>query len=349
MNYKKIFYLILFFILLSCKKNENQEVSSWIKISENIQYQEQKNEFLLKSKKIEYHFEKKQLPLSKVVLLNNSLLGYFIELNQESKIVGVSGHQYIYSQKVIDLIQAGKIQNIGTDQKYDVEKILALKPEVIFTNYISSFENTYNILQKNGIRIIFLDDYLEQNPLEKTAYLKIFGKLLGVEKEANQKYLEIEKRYQYLSKKVDGIGQKPKVLVNEMYGNHWYMAGGKTFVARYLVDAKADYILKENNEEKSIPMSFEEVFAKSQNIDFWVNVSNYRDKKELLAMNPLYQKLSVFQKGKIFAINKRQKGQANDYFESGIVRSDLVLQDYIKIFHPEILPKDTLIYMKQLK
>lgn len=340
---------MLFFILFSCKKNENQSVSYWIEISENVKYQEQKDIFLLKSRKFDYSFEKKQIPFSRVVLLNNSLLGYFVELGQESKIVGVSGQQYIYSQRIIDLIKAGKIQNIGTDQKYDVEKILALKPEVIFTNYISSFENTYDILQKNGIKIIFLDDYLEQKPLEKTAYLKLFGKLLGVEKIANQKYLEIEKKYQELVEKASKVTQKPKVLVNEMYGNHWFMAGGKTFVAHYLQDARADYLFKERAEEKSIPMSFEEVFVKSQKADFWVNVGHYRTKKELLAMNPTYAKMPIFAKGEIYSITKRQSGMANDFFEMGVVRSDLVLRDYIKIFHPEILPQDTLVFMQKLK
>ena len=98
-----------------------------------------------------------------------------------------------------------------------------------------------------------------------------------------------------------------------------------------------------------MPISFEEVFVKSKNAEFWVNVGNYRTKKELIGMNPIYEKLDVYQKGKIFGMNKRRRGMANDIFESGAVRADLVLRDYVKIFHPEILPKDTLVYMQELK
>ena len=61
------------------------------------------------------------------------------------------------------------------------------------------------------------------------------------------------------------------------------------------------------------------------------------------------EKLRVFREGKVFAMNNLQKGDANDYFESGAVRTDLVLRDYIKIFHPEFFPNDTLVYMKELK
>lgn len=349
MNAKKILKILALILIIGCKNNDNQEIKDWKKISENLHYQEQNEEFKLKSGKFQYQFPKKSLPFQKIILLNNSLLGYFLELGQLDKIVGVTGLQYIYSEEVIRRVSTGKIQNVGNEQKYDVEKIIALKPDAVFTNYITSYQNTYDILQKNGINIVFLDEYLEQNPLEKSAYLLIFGKLLGVEKEAQQRYAEIEKNYHQLQGKVQNIDNQPKVLVNEIYGNQWFMAGGKTFVAKYLKDAGASYILKENQETKAVPMSFEEVFVKSKNAYFWVNVGNYRSKKELLAVNPSYQKINAFRNGKIFSLNKRQKGSANDYFERGVVRADWVLRDCIKIFHPQVLPNDTLTFMQELK
>ena len=349
MKWKKILYIASFFVVLSCKKSDNQSIKSWEVISENVQYSEQNDKFLLKSRKFEYSFEKNELPFSKVVLLNNSLLGYFLELGQKEKIVGISGVQYVFSNEIQQLIEKNKIQNVGSDQKYDIEKILELKPDVIFTNYIETFENTYKILQDNGIKIIFLDEYLEETPLDKAAYLKLFGKLLGEEKRAEEIYAKIKNDYESIKQKAQKSPNKPKVLANEMYGNHWYVAGGKTFSANYLKDAGADYIFKENQDKKSVPISFEEVFVKSKNAEFWVNVGNYRTKKELLVMNAIYEKLDVYQKGKIFGMNKRRRGMANDIFESGAVRADLVLRDYVKIFHPEILPKDTLVYMQELK
>ena len=59
MKWKKILYIICFFVVLSCKKPDNQLVKSWEVISENVQYSEQNDKFLLKSRKFEYYFEKK--------------------------------------------------------------------------------------------------------------------------------------------------------------------------------------------------------------------------------------------------------------------------------------------------
>ena len=96
-------------------------------------------------------------------------------------------------------------------------------------------------------------------------------------------------------------------------------------------------------------MSFEEVFIKAKDAQFWVNAGNHQTKKELLQINPNYAKMNVFNKGKIYTVTGKEKGKSNDYFESGVVRADLILKDYIKIFHPELLPDYILTYMKELK
>lgn len=349
MKTKKIFNLFLFLWLFSCNITDNQQDKNIVKISENVQFKEKEDIFWLKSGNFNYQIKKNQLPFKKIVVLNTSLLGYLVELEQEDKIIGVAGTQYIYSEKVRENLAKGKTHSVGSYNKYDLEKIISLKPDAVFSNYISTYENFYNILKNNGIQVIFFDEYLEQNPLEKTKYLLAFGKLLGVENKAQQQYSDIENDYHQLKNLAQKSENHPKVLVNELYGNHWFMPGGKTYVAHYLNDAKADYILKNNEETKAIPMSFEEVFARSQNAEYWLNVGDYQTKKDLLAINPAYKNLPVFQNGKIYNIAKRKKGDANDHFERGSVRSDWILRDYIKILHPELLPQDTLTFMKELK
>ncbi|WP_312076293.1 ABC transporter substrate-binding protein [Chryseobacterium sp.] len=344
----KILILIAFLSVIGCKREQKITPENWQQLSERTQIKNNSESFELKAGKFNYNFKKSELPFKKVVILNGSMIGYISELNAEDQIIAVSSPEYIYSQKVQNLVKSGKIQNVGNDQKYDVEKIISLKPDAVFTNHIPSFENTYELLKNNGIKVIFLDEYLEQKPLEKTSYLKIFGKLLGKEKIADEKFNEIEKKYNQLKKEAASAKTKPNVLANEMYGNVWYMPGGKTSVAHLISDANANYILKDNAEDKVVTMSFEEVYAKTGNISFWVNAGNHLTKKEMLQINPLYSKLDVFNKGKVYAFSEKQTATANDFFESGVVRCDLVLKDYIKIFHPELFFGYRLTYFKQL-
>lgn len=345
----KFLLLITFFLLINCKREQKKSYSDWEKISERVQFKINEGKIDLKSGNFTYQFDKNKVPFQKIILLNASLMGYVTELGAENLVAGIASPEYIYSEKIQSLLASGKIQNVGNEQKYDVEKIISMKPDAIFTNYIASFDNTYQLLKNNNIQVIFLDEYLEQSPMVKTSYIKLFGKLLGKEKEADSKFNEIQKNYNNLKKLTLKSNTKPSVLANEMYGDVWYMPGGKTFTANYISDANAHYILKDNKEEKAVTMSFEEVYLKSKNIQFWVNAGNHLSKKEMLSINPFYKKLEVFNKGKIYGVSGREKQKANDFFESGVVRSDLVLKDYIKIFHPELLPDYQLTYMKELR
>jgi len=343
-------YTIIFCLsLFSCKKTNETPKNGEIHISQRVQLKSDNSDWVLTSGKYENQFSKSELPLKNVVVLNASLIGYLNELGLQDKIIGVSSPEYIYSRKIHQLMEEGKIQNVGNEQKYNVEKIISLKPDAIITNHIASFENTYDLLRKNGMKIIFLDEYLEEKPLDKTAYLKIFGKLFGVEKKADSLYTAIEKQYNDLKNKAQKAQEKPTLIANEMYGNQWFVPGGDSFNSQYFKDANTNYPWISNTDKNSIPLSFEEVYAKSKNAKYWVNVSDYKNKEQLLAFNPSYVLLNPYKNGKIYSVGNRTKGKTNDFFESGVVRADKVLKDYINIFHPGLLQDSTLFYMKELK
>ena len=184
----KILLLITVFTLIACKRESKISSPESVSVSNLVQYNEQSSNFHLKSGNFTYDFKQNQIPFKKIILLNASMAGYIAELGAEHLIIGVSSPEYIYSEKIQSLLKEGKIQNVGNDQKYDVEKIISMKPDAIFTNHIASFDNTYQLLENNGIQVIFLDEYMEQKPLEKTAYIKLFGKLLGKEENALTQY-----------------------------------------------------------------------------------------------------------------------------------------------------------------
>ena len=345
----KIFIIFFISSLINChKKTENTDYES-TKISERISYSKKKNHINIHSGKFWYKIPTYKLPFKRVILLNSSLMGYFLEINKEKNIIGITSPEYIFSEKIKKLIQQNKIKNVGNEQKYNIEKILALKPDVIFTNYIETFENTYYILKKNGIEVIFIDEYLEQRPLDKAKILKLFGVLLGAEAESNYKFKYIEQNYKKLVYLASKQREKPVSISNEMYGNQWFMPMNQTFSARYFEAAGSNYILKNINGTTSIPLTFEEVLLKSKNATIWVNVGDHRNKWELLNLNHNYLKINTFKNGKIYSMAGATNEKANDIFESGAVRVDLVLKDYIKIFHPNLLPNHRLYYMKEVK
>lgn len=341
--------LFCFLFLISCQKKNEKQLDDFITISDRLGYRYEVSDLVIKTGKFENRIDTEKLGLKKVVLLNSSLLGYFSELNLVDKIIGISSPEYIFDDSIRNKVETGKIANVGNEQKYDLEKIIALQPDAVFTNYVPSFGNTYDILRQSNIEVIFLDEYLETSPLSKSKYLLLFGELFNVKKEAEIRYKKIEDDYHQLRNLAQQATEQPVVLCNEIYGNQWFLPGGKSSAAIYFKDANANYILSDNQEVNAIPLSFEEVFKKAEQAKYWVNIGSYQSKKAMLNINANYAKMKVFQNGKLYMINNREHGLANDYFQSGNVRADLVLKDYINIFHPELFPNENLYYFKELK
>ena len=53
---------------------------------------------------------------------------------------------------------------------------------------------------------------------------------------------------------------------------------------------------------------------------------------------------------KVFNHIKRQsKNGGNDYFESGVAFPDKILEDFIKILHPELIKNNELYFYEKLK
>jgi iron complex transport system substrate-binding protein len=79
-----------------------------------------------------------------------------------------------------------------------------------------------------------------------------------------------------------------------------------------------------------------------------VGISTFNTKEELISQDTRYGEFDAFQQDKIFTYSKRINPTGGyDYFETGYARPDLILADFISIFHPEILPDyDTYYYQK---
>src|SRR6218665_3055290 len=103
---KRIFlFLILFLFTISCKKEISKSESGNITISSRVNYLNDSKNLTINSGKFKNIISKEKLPFQKAMLLNSSLIGYFSELNLENKIIGVSSPEYIFSEKIHQLIK----------------------------------------------------------------------------------------------------------------------------------------------------------------------------------------------------------------------------------------------------
>lgn len=69
--------------------------------------------------------------------------------------------------------------------------------------------------------------------------------------------------------------------------------------------------------------------------------------RELAEIVPKFMDTRPVREGRVYNNNRRTNPSGgNDYWESGVIHPDLILQDLIRIFHPELTDAEPTYYRK---
>ncbi|MDE6383425.1 MAG: iron ABC transporter substrate-binding protein, partial [Paramuribaculum sp.] len=83
--------------------------------------------------------------------------------------------------------------------------------------------------------------------------------------------------------------------------------------------------------------------------DVWLNTGTLRSLGEVRSLCPKMTDVECLRSGMVYNHTLRSTaGGGNDFFESAVVRPDLVLRDLVKIFHPEMVDS-AFVYYQQLQ
>jgi iron complex transport system substrate-binding protein len=97
-------------------------------------------------------------------------------------------------------------------------------------------------------------------------------------------------------------------------------------------------------------MDIEMVYERGMDAEYWLNNGIWTSLSQARRSVPRMLDLSALQTGKLYNRDKRVADNgANDYWESGVIKPDVVLADLIRIFHPQLLPDHELVYYRKLQ
>ncbi len=307
-------------------------------IKRAFQNSDKEFEFILSYKKSTSKNEL-QVPLKNLIVTSTTHIPMLELLQSENKLIGFPNTKYISSEKTRKLIDSGDITELGSEQDMNTEKLINLNPDLVVGFSLHPNNKLYQNIQKLGIPVLFNGDWLEETPLGRAEWLKVFGALLDKEKEADSIFNTIESEYLKAKEIAKNNTKSPTILSGNMFKDVWNIPAGQSFVATYYKDANLNYIWKETEGTGSLPLSFESVLDKGQNADFWFNCGLFETKEQMQQANNHYKEFLPFKNNKLFTYAKK-KGTTGGlvYFELSPVRPDWVLKDLIKITQPELLP-----------
>jgi iron complex transport system substrate-binding protein len=289
-------------------------------------------------------------PIKSVVSLTSLYIGFLDKLKLTGKIVAVDKFQYVSSSTANELIRAGKICEVGESFSLNIEKVFELKPGLILTygNGNPLIDGNPK-LTKNGLHVASTTIHLENSPLARAEWIKFIAAFFDYEKEANIVFNRLAQRYNNLVELTINFKNRPTVFTEAILGGMWYEPGGNSYLSKLLKDAGANYLWSDDKSTGSLKLTYEQVYEKAHNADFWINVHFWNTIDDALKNDPRNSKFRAFQTKNIFNYNMQvnQHGYY-EYWENGVINCDVVLSDLIKIFHPELLPGYKMTYYKKL-
>lgn len=370
---KKKYILVCFtflIILFSCqfekiKSDNKNEENTKINFAKGFQIEDQNEiqKIIIKSpyQNSEEVFEyllsrnknlKKELriPISRIVVTSTTHIPMIELLNEENSIVGFPNVTYISSKKTRQRVEQGFIKEIGKENLLNTEVLLNLQPDLVLGYSVSTADKSLEIIKKSGIPVIYNGDWLEETPLGRAEWIRFFGVLYDKQKMADSIFKTIETAYLEVKQLALKTSEKPTILSGAVMSKDiWNLPGGESFVAQFLADANLDYLWKNSKGKGSLSLSFESVFERAKEADFWIAPGHFSSKTEMLEHNKLYAEFKAFKKDNIYTSTlKKGKTGGVIYYELAPTRPDLVLKDLIKIAHPELLPNYELTFFEKM-
>ncbi|HOZ86182.1 MAG TPA: ABC transporter substrate-binding protein [Bacteroidia bacterium] len=294
-----------------------------------------------------------KVPCKKIAALSSIYATMFCELGMVQNISAIDNIDYVNNHEIISKFKAGGLKELARAPQVDIEQTVALQPDIIFTFGMGDWQKDLDKkLEQTKIPVAISVDHLEESPLARAEWIKFFAAFVDKKQLADSIFGAMEKNYIELKAIAAQTIYRPTVFNEIKFGDSWYMPGGRSFMAQLLNDAGADYLWKDDTKAGSLPLSFEQVYAKAKNADYWINLSTLRTKKELLGFEPRYSEFSAFKKGNLYNNTKITNSFGYSiYWETGMIYPNRILNDFILIFHPELSQKlkSDFFYYEKLK
>ncbi len=216
-----------------------------------------------------------KVPLRSVVPMSTTHLIYLLALGEAGKVTGFPHIDYITMPYFRKRAAEGKMVELGSEMKPDMERIVRLKPDAVLVFSTGDDGKDFSLLEQAGIPVIYVSEWMERHPLGRAEWIKFFGALFDKDKQADSIFDKIKEGYiRIKTQSAENAGEKPKVLQAAVFRNVWYVAGGNTWAGIMIKDAGGKFLPENDTSSRSLRLSQERAYQLLMEADIWINSGN---------------------------------------------------------------------------
>jgi iron complex transport system substrate-binding protein len=266
------------------------------------------------------------------------------------QVYAIAEVRWIFGKSILEGVRQGRIREIGAPGKLDAEGLLASQVGVGMAHQSPTGDERF---PSHGPPSFTLCEWLETHPLGRAEWIRAVGRLTGKAALADSLYSEIAGRYHRLSATAQSWASKhprPIVLSGAVYQGVWHIPGGQSYKAKLIQDAGGHYPWADDTHTGSVALSMEAVMPLAFQADLWESPGDAAKLQDLIRSDDRYALFPAFKKQRVFNNDARTGANgANDYWQSGVLRPDQVLADFIRIVQsPDSAESPPLHYYRRL-
>lgn len=282
----------------------------------------------------------------RIICMSSSYVAMLSTIGKQEAIAGVSGINFISDKYVA--ANSDKIGDVGYDNNINYEMVVALNPDLVLLYGVMGASGMESKLRELGIPYLYLGEYVESSPLGKAEWMVAVGEITGTRDKAVEIFSTISERYTALATEVSlAAKERKQVMLNTPYRDSWFIPSEQNYIARIIRDAGGEPFTIAGTGNSSQPIDIEQAYIWASEADVWLNVGACNSLEELIRQNPKFADIKAVREKRVYNNNARQTTQGgSDFWESGVVRPDVILQDLVTILQGN---EGELYYYKQLK
>lgn len=252
-------------------------------------------------------------------------LAFIDLLGQVDKVTGLCGTQYLGNSQVKEKLN--NVKEICLGEALQTEEILALSPDLYFVYPFASED--LNTLDEQGVRTLMIAEYLEEHPIARLEWIKLYGVLFHMEEEADSYFNEVEEEYYSLVQDPD---TNKRFFLNLPYGDSWYTPSANSLIVKLLEDGGLSYYYQNETGTENTPHTQEEMWQTGSEANYWVIIADRPADftvEDLIKEDEVYRTFkSVIHHQVIFC-----NTATSDYFVRGVVEPHVMLRDILFATH----------------
>jgi iron complex transport system substrate-binding protein len=237
---------------------------------------------------------------------------------------GLCGMEYVQNSEINSRLIKNNVVEICAAEQVDIEVLQKINTDLFL---IYPFETDGKAKYDGaGIRTLFIAEYLEQTPLARLEWIKLFGLITGKAQEANTYFENAEAEYLSLISKTKKANSK--FILNLPYKESWFMPSANSMIVNLIEDAGLTYYYPSSGITENETRSTETVWNDAMFADYWIIMASRPadfSLADLLAEESVYEEFLSVKKNQVIFCNTA----TSDYFVQGVVEPQIILKDIL--------------------